>query len=37
MKREFCGQIFENTIISNFVKIRIVEAKFHADGLTRRS
>jgi len=31
-KLEYSGQIFENTVLSNFVKIRIVGAKFYADG-----
>jgi hypothetical protein len=32
MKLQFSRQIKKNTQISNFMKIRPVEAKFHADG-----
>jgi hypothetical protein len=34
MKLEFSRQIFKNTDISNFMKIRPAGAEFHADGRT---
>jgi hypothetical protein len=34
MELELCRQIFEKYSVSNFIKIRPVEAEFHADGRT---